>query len=228
MARVRAVIFDLDGTLLDSLDDLGDSMNHVLAGAGFPLHAIDDYRHFVGDGMEMLVRRALPPHRLDPATVTRALASMREEYGRRCTRKTRPYPGIPELLDALTDRHLPFAILSNKPHDATVDLAGQLLGRWRFTAVLGARPDVAKKPDPTGALELARGLGLEPQEILYLGDTGTDMRTARAAEMQAAGVLWGFRPAEELRAGGALVLVEKPEDVLSLLEGLDPAPTPGP
>jgi phosphoglycolate phosphatase len=228
VARARGVIFDLDGTLLDSLEDIADAMNQVLAGAGMPVHALDDYRYFVGDGMEMLVRRALPADRLDPATVAQALSSMREEYGRRCTRKTRPYPGIPELLDALTAWGVPFAILSNKPHDAAVDLTGRLLASWQFAAVLGARPDVPKKPDPAGALEVAARLRLGPEELLYLGDTGTDMRTARAAGMQPVGVLWGFRPAEELRAEGAGVLVERPEEILSLLDGLDRAPSARP
>lgn len=216
---LRAVVFDLDGTLLDSLEDLADSMNQVLTREGLPVHPVDAFRYFVGDGMEMLVRRALPPDRVDPPTVARTLAAMRAEYDRRCADKTRPYPGIPELLDALTRRAVPFAVFSNKPHDAAVDLVGRLLGRWRFAAVLGARPGFPAKPDPAGALETAALLGVAPAQCLYLGDTGTDMRTARAAGMWAVGALWGFRSDAELREAGALTLAAAPADVLGLLDG---------
>ncbi|MFU8856440.1 MAG: HAD family hydrolase [Deferrisomatales bacterium] len=219
LSRARAVLFDLDGTLLDSLEDLADAMNQVLGDLGMPRHPLDAYRYFVGEGMEVLVRRALPDAGWDDRTFASALSALRVEYDRRCTRKTRPYPGIPELLDALAERGLPFGILSNKPHDATVAVTKLLLPRWRFAAVLGARADVPKKPDPAGALEVADILGLTPREVLYLGDTPTDMRTARSAGMQAVGVLWGFRPAQELREGGASILVERPRDVLGLLRG---------
>lgn len=218
-SALRAVIFDLDGTLLDTLDDLAGAMNHVLVQEGLPAHPVDAYRYFVGDGMEMLVRRALPPERLDPTTVARALAAMRAEYDGRCADKTRPYPGIPELLDALARRTVPFAVFSNKPHEAAVDLVGRLLGRWEFAAVVGARPGYPVKPDPTGALEVAGLLGAAPGECLYLGDTGTDMRTARAAGMRAVGALWGFRPAAELLEAGAHALAASPADVLGLLDG---------
>jgi len=221
MHAPRALIFDLDGTLLDSLEDLADAMNHVLGAAGLPTHAVAAYRYFVGDGIEMLVRRALPEGAADDATVARTVAAMGEEYDRRATRKTRPYPGIPELLDALFARGLPVAILSNKPHEATRQVVERLLPRWAFAAVRGARPEVPKKPHPAGALELASHLGVPPQDFLYLGDTGTDMRTARGAGMRAVGVLWGFRPAEELTAAGAEALVAAPGDLLPLL---GPAP----
>jgi phosphoglycolate phosphatase len=211
------VIFDLDGTLLDTLDDLAGAMNFVLAQVGMPEHPVDAYRYFVGDGMEKLVRRALPPERLDPPTVSRALAAMRAEYDRRCADKTRPYPGVPELLDALTRRAVPFAVFSNKPHDAAVDLVRRLLGKWEFAAVVGARPGYPVKPDPAGALEVAEHLGAAPVACLYVGDTGTDMRTARAAGMRAVGALWGFRTAAELLEAGAQTLAASPADVLGLL-----------
>ena len=213
----RAVIFDLDGTLLDSLEDLADSMNAVLLRSGLPTHPLDAYRYFVGEGIEMLVQRAVPEAERAPARLAAHVAAMRSEYDLRSAAKTRPYPGVPELLDALEARGMPAAILSNKPHDATVEIVAQLLGKWRFRAVLGARPSVPKKPDPAGALEIAAGLGVPPGEILYLGDTATDMRTARAALMRAVGALWGFRTEDELREAGAEFLARDPGDLLDLL-----------
>ncbi len=213
----RAVIFDLDGTLLDSLEDLADSMNAVLLRSGLPTHPLDAYRYFVGEGIEMLVRRAVPEPERTPERLAGHVAAMRSEYEIRSVVKTRPYPGVPDLLDALQSREVPAAILSNKPHEATLDVVARLLGRWSFRAVLGARPTVPKKPDPAGALEIAGGLGIPPEEILYLGDTATDMRTARAACMRAVGALWGFRTADELREAGAEFLARDPGDLLDLL-----------
>ena len=130
---------------------------------------------------------------------------------------TRPYPGIPELLDALTARRLPLAVLSNKPDDLTTLIVSRLLATWRFAAVHGARPQVPRKPDPAGALHIARELDLAPGRIIYLGDTRVDMETARAAGMHPVGVLWGFRAAEELRDGGAAELLAHPGELLALL-----------
>jgi phosphoglycolate phosphatase len=210
----RAVLFDLDGTLVDSLEDIADSMNAVLARLGVPEHPVDAYRYFVGEGMEMLVRRALPDGRDDDTTLTSALLAVRAEYAKRSVRKTRPYPGIPELLDTLAGREIPVAVLSNKPHAPTLDLVGRLLGSWSFAAVLGAGPDRPRKPDPAGAFEIAGELGIAPTEWFYLGDTATDMQTARAAGMGAVGVLWGFRTADELTAAGAELLLPHPLDLL--------------
>lgn len=211
----EAVIFDLDGTLLNTLEDLADSMNAVLRRAGFPTHGVDAYRYFVGEGMPTLVRRAVPEERRDEETLAACLAGMREEYSRRCLAKTRPYPGVPELLDQLTRRRVRMAVLSNKPQDATVQMVALLLKAWRFEAVAGARPGGPMKPDPAGALEIAAELALEPIRFLYVGDTATDMRTAVAAGMRAVGVLWGFRTADELQAAGADVLIQEPLDLLT-------------
>lgn len=209
-----AAIFDLDGTLLDTLEDLADSVNAVLGQLGFPGHPLQSFKYFVGDGVENLLRRALPAERCDAATVGQAVALMRAEYGRRWADKTRPYPGIPGLLDALTARGTPMAVLSNKPDEFTRLCVGRLLPRWQFATVVGARPGQPRKPDPTAALEIARQLQVAPSQILYLGDTNTDMRTAVAAGVFPVGVLWGFRTAEELTASGAKVLIAKPEELL--------------
>ncbi len=218
-APAEAVVFDLDGTLVDSLGDIADAMNAVLAGLGLPTHPRDRYRFFVGDGLEVLVRRALPGDRVDERLVARALDRMRDEYGRRATATTRPYPGIPELLDGLAARNRPFAVFTNKPHDAAVDMVDRLLGRWRFVAVLGPGPGTPRKPDPAGALRVAAAMGVAPGACMYVGDTAVDMATARAAGMIPAGALWGFRTEDELHSAGARHLLADPREALPLVRG---------
>ncbi len=217
MSPKTAVIFDLDGTLLDSLGDIAEAMNVVLDRHGLPTHPVDRYRFFVGDGIDHLVRRALPAG-VDGAALERIAADMRAEYARRATRTTRPYPGIPELLDALVARGIPMGILTNKPHEPAVAMVRELLGRWPFPVIQGATDGLPKKPDPAGALRVAGALGVPPGRCLYVGDTGTDMRTARAAGMVPVGVLWGFRPREELEAAGARHLIDRPGELLRLVD----------
>jgi phosphoglycolate phosphatase len=214
----RAVLFDLDGTLLDTIEDLADSMNCVLGRFGFGLHDIETYKYFVGAGVEELVRKALPNDgRITGSVYEACLALMREEYGRRWKDKTRPYDGIADLLDELAQRKVKLAILSNKPHDATLRVVSELLPSWSFDAVLGARPSIPKKPDPLSALEIAEAIQIQPGEFLYLGDTDIDMKTANAAGMYAVGASWGFRRADELIAGGAKTVIEKPVELIELL-----------
>ncbi|MCC6750212.1 MAG: HAD hydrolase-like protein [Deltaproteobacteria bacterium] len=215
--QARAVLFDLDGTLLDTLGDLAASTNAVLEALGLPQHPDAAYKDFVGEGLEQLVRRALPEEHADDATVAEGLRRLREHYGAHLLDLTRPYPGIPELLDALVARGLPMVVLSNKAEDFTVRLAEALLSRWPFVHVWGSVPERKKKPDPGAALALATELEVAPSTVVYLGDTGIDMRTARGAGMRAVGVLWGFRGPEELLAAGAEALIARPEELLALL-----------
>ena len=212
-----AIIFDLDGTLLDTLDDLGDSMNAVLAMAGYPTHPIDAYRYFIGDGIEKLVHRALPIDHRDDESVARSKEAMDAEYAKRWNAKTKPYAGVPQLLDELTRRQVPSAILSNKPDPFTLLAVKELLSAWSFYPIRGARPDTPRKPDPAGALAITAELGASPADCLYLGDTDTDMKTAVAAGMYAVGATWGFRPGEELEASGAQSLIDEPTELLGLL-----------
>jgi phosphoglycolate phosphatase len=216
--RFRAVIFDLDGTLLDTIGDLARSMNIVLGRFGFPEHNVETYKTYVGDGMEMLVRRSMPePFREDAALRARCVDAMREEYDRRHKETTKPYEGIPELLDGLVARQLRMAVLSNKPDAPTRLLVAELLPHWRFEAVFGESPATPRKPNPTGALSIAKSLQIPSNEFLYVGDTDIDMHTAAAAGMYAVGVLWGFRKADELLAGGAQALIQKPAELLSFI-----------
>lgn len=217
--RYRAVIFDLDGTLLDTLDDLADAANRVLAVAGHPVHPRDAYRYFVGDGLQTLIRRILPQDKSDDEEADRLILAFREDYGRNWHVKTRLYGGVDAMLTGLRERGVILAVLSNKPDDFTRICVRQFLGGWRFEVVLGQRAGVPAKPDPGGALEIAGLLDLRPAEILYLGDSDTDMKTARAAGMFPVGAVWGFRTAEELRASGAGHLAGRPEELLGLFRG---------
>lgn len=216
--QYKAVLFDLDGTLLDTLADLGNSMNRVLAAQGFPTHPLDAYRYFVGNGVRVLVTRTLPETERDEKMLKRCLSLFLEEYDQHWQDETRPYNGVPEMLDALRARGLKLAVFSNKPHDFTLLCVQKLLSQWQFHAIVGQRETTAPKPDPAGALEIARVLNLSPSEFLYLGDTGTDMQTAAAAGMFSVGALWGFRPREELVEHGAQVLLEHPIHILELLK----------
>lgn len=210
----RAVIFDLDGTLLDTLHDLAASMNRVLQRLSLPGHPPEAYKYFVGDGMVNLARRALPPDRRQDVTVAAAAAAFRREYGDNWRRQTQPYPGIPELLEHLAGLGIKLGVLTNKPDDLARLMVAAYFPGLAFAAVAGAQAERPLKPDPAGALALARQLALPPAEIILVGDSGNDMHTARAAGLLAAGALWGFRPAAELLAAGAQVLLLTPRDLL--------------
>lgn len=213
----QAVIFDLDGTLLDTLEDIADSANIVLTRLGFSGHDLKAYKYFVGEGLEKFVRRALPKDKFEEALVAKCIAEMREEYGKRWTNKTRPYPQVPEILNFLTAQRIKMAILSNKPDDFTKEMVAKFLPKWQFAIILGERPEMPKKPDPTAALTIAETLKIPPREFLFLGDSEVDMKTALAAAMYPVGVLWGFRTAAELTASGAKVLIKKSTDLLEIL-----------
>jgi phosphoglycolate phosphatase len=213
----KAVIFDLDGTLLNTLDDLGNAMNRVLSDMGFSTHFIGDYRSFIGDGVEKLIKRALPEKNRNEVTIHTCIEAFLEEYKKNRNANTRPYEGIPELLDTLKEKDLKIAVLSNKPHDTTSLCVAELLPKWRFDVVLGHRDGTSHKPDPAGALEISKHLKIPPRKFLYLGDSGVDMETATAAGMFPVGVLWGFRDAEELKKNGARALISHPLEVLDLL-----------
>jgi phosphoglycolate phosphatase len=216
---IRAVLFDLDGPLVDSLADIAESVNTVLAERGFATHPLSAYRSFVGDGMAMLIRRVVPEHlRDDDATVATLVKRLKEVYGSRSDRLTKPYDGIADLLDALERQGIAMAVLSNKPHELTVGLVGRLLGSWSFAPVYGERPPLPRKPNPSAALAIAAELALAPEDILYVGDTPTDLATARAAGMPALAAAWGFRSEAELREAGATRVAHHPSDVLAHLD----------
>jgi phosphoglycolate phosphatase len=211
----RAVLFDLDGTLLDTLEDIAVSMNTALERNGFPPHKIEQYKVFVGGGMVDLARKALPAG-CSEEIVQKMENEMRAEYSRRWAHATRLYPGISDMLDVLGSAGIRCSILSNKPDDFTAMIVRKFLGSWNFEIVRGAMESVPKKPDPAAALMIARSMGIDPAQFVYLGDSGTDVTTAKSAGMYPVGALWGFRGAKELTEAGALTLIERPEGIYPL------------
>jgi phosphoglycolate phosphatase len=216
----EATLWDLDGTLVNSLADIAVAMNQVLERMGLPVHHLETYRGFVGEGVEVLVDRALPEsHREDKIRI-RAVAAIREIYGKNLLNRTRPYDGIPQVLNEVRRRGLSLSVLSNKPDAPTRKIVAACFPGHSFLKVAGFKPDVPKKPDPTAALAIARDLGVPPEKFIYFGDTAIDMKTAAAAGMFSVGVLWGFRGPDELLPAGARMLVKSPADLLSWLTGL--------
>ncbi len=212
---VNAVIFDLDGTLLDTLADLADSANAVLARLGCPPHPEKAYARFVGNGVRKLMQRALPESRKGEKDVAEALRLMQEEYGQRWRAKTKPYPGVLPLLAELTRTGMAFGVLSNKPDALVQQACDAFFPSKPFTIVRGAQHAVALKPDPSPALAIAEALKATPETVMLVGDSDTDMFTARAAKMIPVGALWGFRGEKELRASGAAILLAAPLELLS-------------
>ncbi len=208
---IQAIIFDLDGTLVDSLEDIAAALGGALADAGLARPPIELVRGWIGDGAHSLVRRAVDGR----ADVDAVLAAFRERYRAQPIVHTRLYDGIAAALDELAAPGRSFAVLSNKPHELTRTIAERLLGGWPFAAVLGHRPGMPLKPDPTTALVTADELGVAPTRCAFVGDSAIDVETARAAGMRAIAVTWGFRDRAELEAARPDVLVDEPRQVVA-------------
>ena len=215
--RFKAVIFDLDGTLLNTLQDLAECTNTALSELGCPIHPVESYKDLIGAGTDSLIRSTLPEGQRDDETVARCRRIVLAEYRQRWPDHTRPYPGIQQMLQQLQGRSVPMAVFTNKPDELTQDMVAELLKDFCFAVVLGARPVIPRKPAPAGALYIAKQMHTDPAEFLYVGDTHTDMETAIAAGMFPVGVLWGFRGAEELTRSGARALISDPSELLPLL-----------
>jgi phosphoglycolate phosphatase len=213
----KAVLFDLDGTLADTIQDLAGAVNRSLARRGLPEHDLELYKLMVGDGFRNLITRALPENLRNGDYIEATRSEAAAEYAGRCLERTRPYPGVPALLSALAGRGIPFAVLSNKPDELTKKVVTGLFPLVDFALIRGETEAFPRKPDPASALDACMRLGVEPGETLYLGDSGVDMRTAKAAGFLALGALWGFRSEAELREAGADALLASPEDLLHYL-----------
>jgi phosphoglycolate phosphatase len=211
----RAAIFDLDGTLIDSLSDIADLMNETLLAASLPTHPQDAYRNFVGSGITVLAERATAGLDVDVAAL---VIAFRERYRSRPVRRTRPFEGIPELLAGLQARGVALAVLSNKPHALTTAITRELFAVNTFAEVWGHKDEFPRKPDPTSAHAVSELLGVLPEQCLFVGDTDIDMRTASNSGMRPIGVVWGFRPVSELMAAGADRVLERPAELLELLD----------
>ena len=217
--KYKAVLFDLDGTLIDTVDDIGDAANRVLSNRGFPMHPISTYYQFIGEGVKVLFTRALPQEKRNEDLINTCLKEFVEDYRRNYDVKSQLYDGISEMLNALNVRGLKLAILSNKPDPLTKDCVTSILSNWDFDVVFGQRDSVPRKPNPQAALEIAEKLSISPSDFLYLGDTAVDMKTAVSAGMFPVGAAWGFRPLKELKENGARVIIGKPIQLLDLIKG---------
>jgi phosphoglycolate phosphatase len=215
--KYTAILFDLDGTLLDTLQDIADAANRVLTRKGFPTRPLEIHRAAVGDGTRVLMQRLLPEANRTAETIQECFEAFRTDYGEHWNVNTKPYVGISEMLDALQTRGMKMTVLSNKPADFTRKCVHGILSKWKFDPVLGGEDGLPSKPDPAGAVEISKRLNIPPHQFIFLGDTGVDMITAKAAGMFAVGALWGFRDRHELEQAGAKVLLERPEDLLNLL-----------
>ena len=216
--KYQAVIFDLDGTLLDTLDDLAASANRALAANGYPSHPSDAYRWFIGDGSAVLIERALPAAKRSPDIIATCLQALLNDYNRNWHCATRPYNGIPELLGELQRRGRQMAVVTNKPHRFTGLMIDHYFRAVPFRSILGQQDGIPKKPDPQQALDAARAMNVSPAQCLFLGDSAVDMETAKRAGMLPVGADWGFRPRQELIDAGAVRVLAHPLDLLRLIE----------
>lgn len=212
---VRAVIFDLDGTLTDSLESIKFCADAAIGKFGFAPYDKERYKYFVGDGAAKLIERCLAGQGDENLVYfDRAYAAYREIFAKHCMYKVKPYKEIPPLLERLKAAGIKMAVLSNKPHAETVDVIETLFGRGCFDVIQGQTPEIARKPSPEGVFRILERLGLSARQTIYVGDTCTDMQTGKSAGAFTAGALWGFRDRRELEENHADVILENPLQLL--------------
>ncbi len=215
----KAVIFDLDGTLLDTIEDITDSMNASLRSLGHLDFPIDAYKYFVGRGVDELIVSAIEAGGIDPQEFTAIKAGYLKEYAIRKSMKTKPYPGMINLLQKLIKAGIKVCILSNKPHFQTEAVVETYFSNVDFDIVFGKKPEYPIKPDPSSANAITQLLGIDIAEILYVGDTNTDMETAINAGFDSVGVLWGFRNKQELLNANATYIVSQANQIYDIVKG---------
>ena len=213
----KLAIFDLDGTLADSLRDLADAVNIALAEFGYPTHTVEAYKYFVGNGAKKLCERALPKGKRNEAEIKRLLARFGEYYSEHCFDHTAPYEGMPETVKRLTEAGVICAVASNKPDDFSPVVVEKLYGRGLFTIVRGKREGVPTKPAPDIVYGICRELDVPLEETVFIGDSCVDVQTAVNAGLPCNGCDWGFRGESELRAAGCKVIAYKPEELYGLI-----------
>ncbi|WP_343613373.1 HAD family hydrolase [Flavobacterium sp.] len=214
--KFKGIIFDLDGTLVNSLEDISDAMNKVLQGLNFPTHTYDTYQYFIGSGLRNLVSKALPSTNNSDEQIEICFECMINEYREICTLKTKPYDGIVELLENLTSQNIKMAVFSNKADELTKKIASEIFPN-HFDAAVGLSTEALKKPNPFEALAIGKKWNLNPEEILFVGDSDIDMQTAVNANMFPVGVTWGYRTEEELKNSGAKLIVNKASELIEIL-----------
>lgn len=218
MNRFKAVIFDLDGTLIDSKEDLALATNRVLSGRGYAAWPVEQYGIFMGHGLRALTEQALPEASRTDEEIDRCHALILEDYGRNCMVRTRLYAGIDKVLDYLTETGVYKAVLTNKPHAIASKIIEGLFGAWRFDFVRGGQEGRPLKPEPDGVYDFCRQVGVEPGETLFVGDSDVDVMTASNAGLRCLGVSWGFRGRRELEEAGAWRVIDKAEEMTALLK----------
>lgn len=217
----QAVIFDLDGTVADTLESIGAACNKTLEKCGFAPLETERYRYFAGDGADTLVKRALEASGdRELIHYEKAYKEYQEFFKRDCTYKTRVFPGMKETLLELRENGAKLGVATNKPHERAITVLDYLFGKDFFDRVLGAGSGFPKKPDPAGVLHIAESFGAKPSQCMYVGDTDVDMKTGQKAGMFTIGVLWGFRPRRELEENHAHVIIERPEELFALWKSL--------
>lgn len=213
MPDLHAILFDLDGTLIDSLADLAEAVNRTLDDHGYPRSKVSQFPEYIGDGMSKLVERALPEEARTPDIIEECTAAYQKHYQKLWKSQTRVYDGIQEAIDYFKARDIRVGCISNKPHLFTVKCCSHFFPMHTFSVVFGQRETVPRKPDPAAAIEAAGILDLPIENCAYVGDSGVDMAFAKAAGMLGVGALWGFRDAKELKANGAAMLVKTPAEL---------------
>ncbi|RXM47752.1 HAD family hydrolase [Flavobacterium sp. YO12] len=214
--KFKGIIFDLDGTLVDSLHDISDAMNTVLESLNYPTHTYDTYQYFIGSGLRNLVSKALPSTNNSDDQIEICFECMINEYREICTLKTKPYEGIVELLENLTSQNIKMAVFSNKADELTKKIASEIFPNYFDTAV-GLSTEELKKPNPFEAVEISKNWNLKPEEILFVGDSDIDMQTAVNANMFPVGVSWGYRTEEELKTSGAKLVINNASELIEIL-----------
>lgn len=214
--KFKGIIFDLDGTLVNSLEDISDAMNSVLTGLNYPTHTYETYQYFIGSGLRNLVSKALPATNNSDDQIEICFDCMISEYREVCTFKTKPYEGIVELLEDLTARNIKLAVFSNKADELTKKIAAEIFADY-FDAAIGLSTEELKKPNPFEALEISKKWNFKPEEILFIGDSDIDMQTAINANMFPVGVSWGYRTKDELIASGAKVVINNASELIEIL-----------
>ena len=214
---IRLCIFDLDGTLIDSLKDLADCCNWVLEEGGFPPHPQNAYRHFVGNGIPKLIERILPEEERTEEQMASFRRRFDERYRAHCLDATKPYPGVSELLHTCREKGISLAVLSNKAEPFAKFICKEIFGEQAFDAVSGQKPETPKKPAPDGVYSLLMGLHVRPEETVLVGDSNVDILTAQNAGIHSIGACWGFRGREELEQAGAESLADTPKDCQNII-----------
>jgi phosphoglycolate phosphatase len=212
--QYAGIVFDLDGTLLDTLDDIAASANAALHQMQCSPHSRESYREYVGHGLKSMARQALPAQRHADGDIQLFVDLYRASYAKQWKDTSRPFDGIPELLDALVERRIPLAVLSNKRNDFTGECVRTFLGKWPFEVVRGEVEGVPLKPDPTAALAVVAYLNVDPRQCLFVGDSDVDIETANRAGMPSAGVLWGYRSREVLEQCNPSFIVAHPKELM--------------